>query len=344
VLHQIESKTHYIGMQHASRKRLLFSTALFGVLALLFYVSRTYGARIHDPSTIVRCNGEYWFFTTGRGVPSWRSRDLITWRPGPPVFSTYPSWTADIAAGRNGYYWAPDIIALKDRYLLYYAISRWGTQTSAIALATNSTLDPSSPAYHWTDDGLVIRTTAHDDYNAIDPSVMIDTDGRMWMTFGSFWTGIKLVELDPATGLRKPGAPVHPLAWATEIEAPCIISHAGSYFLFVNWGRCCRGIHSTYNIRVGRGAAITGPYLDKSGVDMMKAGGTLFLGSEGNRIGPGQAAVLRDGSTDWLSYHFYNAYNHGIPTLGLCKLSWGSDGWPVPGSDATNLIRLLPGP
>jgi arabinan endo-1,5-alpha-L-arabinosidase len=319
-------------------KRVLFSSILLGVLALTFWFLLTPGPHVHDPSAIIRCKDEYWLFSTGMGVSSWRSRDLITWHAGPRVFTTFPPWITHIAPGQNGYFWAPDVIYQNNRYLIYYAVSRWGARTSAIALATNPTLDPVDPAYHWSDRGVVIRSTMRSNFNAIDPSVMIDADGRMWMAFGSFWSGIKLVELDPATGLRKAGAPLHALAWAKEIEAPYIMSHGGTYFLFVNWGLCCRGVHSTYNIRVGRSARITGPYLDRNGVDLVAGGGSLFLGTEGRYIGPGQTGVLRDGTNEWVSYHYYDGEHHGLASLGLRKLDWDKDGWPVPGENAADML------
>jgi arabinan endo-1,5-alpha-L-arabinosidase len=226
-----------------------------------------------------------------------------------------------------------------DRYLLYYVVSKWASRTSAIGLATSPTLDPSDSTYHWTDRGIVVRSTNEDKYNAIDPDPMMDTDGRMWMAFGSFWTGIKLVELDPATGLRKNGAPLYPLAWAKEIEAPYLIRHEGSYYLFVNWGLCCRGVKSTYETRVGRSRTITGPYLDKNGVDMLHGGGTLFLGTEGRHIGPGQIGLLRDGADEWISYHYYDGEHQGQASLGLRRLGWSSDGWPVAGEYASALLR-----
>jgi len=310
-------------------KRLIF--ALF-VLGPMLCVSQARPRAIHDPSPIVGCNNEYWLFATGRGIHSWCSNDLVTWRPGPPVFSTFPSWITQIDPAQTGNFWAPDVIYSNGQYRLYYAVSQWASKNSAIALATNPTLDPLDPGWHWTDCGIVIRSTDGDNFNAIDPSVMVDTDNRMWMAFGSFWSGIKLVELDPSTGLRKPGATVYPLAFAKQIEAPCIITHAGAYYLFVNWGLCCRGVDSTYTIHVGRASRVTGPYLDKNGVDMMAGGGTLFLGNEGPRIGPGQAGVFRDGTKEWLSYHYYDATRNGIPTLGIRKLAWDKDGWPLPGT------------
>jgi arabinan endo-1,5-alpha-L-arabinosidase len=89
-----------------------------------------------------------------------------------------------------------------DRYLLYYAVSSMEKMTSAIGLATNATLDPTDPPYHWSDQGIVVRTREGGNCNAIDPTVFQDTDGSLWLTFGSYWSGIKLIQLDPKTGKR----------------------------------------------------------------------------------------------------------------------------------------------
>jgi arabinan endo-1,5-alpha-L-arabinosidase len=143
-------------------------------------------------------------------------------------------------------YWAPDIIKLGDRYLLYYSVSSFGKMTSAIGLATNPTLDPDDPAYHWTDQGFVVRTQDGDGYNAIDPSVFYDSDGSLWLTFGSYWSGIKLIELDPQTGKRMASdSKLFSLAYNESIEASYLCRHNDYYYLFVNWGilpcnRLCR--------------------------------------------------------------------------------------------------------
>ena len=158
----------------------------FAVLPLEESASR--GITTRDPSDIVKCKNEYWVFYTGRGVPSYRSKDLVKWEPGPAVFKAAPEWIAKIVPeNRNMQYWAPDIIKLGDRFLLYYSVSSFGKMTSAIGLATNPTLDPADPAYHWTDQGFVVRTQDGDGYNAIDPSVFnhrlpslsLNTDGSM---------------------------------------------------------------------------------------------------------------------------------------------------------------------
>ena len=288
------------------------------------------GIVTRDPSTIVKCKNEYWVFYTGRGVPSFHSRDLVKWEPGPPVFETAPEWiAATVPQNRNRNYWAPDIIHLGDRYLLYYSVSSLGKMDSAIGLATTPTLDPSDPAYRWTDQGIVVMSREGGDYNTIDPSVFLDDDGSLWMAFGSYWSGIKLVQLDPKTGKRlAPDTPITAVAYNKSIEASFLYKHDGYYYLFVNWDACCRGVESTYNIRVGRSRKITGPYLDKDGVDMLKGGGTLLLAGKSPLFGPGHAGILVDHGKTWFTSDFEgDARMGGKATLAIMPLSWQS-GWP----------------
>ena len=285
---------------------------------------------VHDPSTIVKCHDEYWLFCTGRGIPSCHSKDLIVWERGPAVFTNTPDWVATAVPEKQGNgFWAPDIIYANRQYLLYYSASVFGRNTSAIGLATNPTLDPNDPHYRWVDRGIVVQSVKGDNFNAIDPAVVADTHGGLWLAFGSFWSGIKLIELDPDTGKRvSPDSTVYSLAQAESIEAPCIHRHGDYYYLFVNWGLCCRGTNSTYNIRVGRSEAVTGPYVDKTGVDMRHGGGSLLLETSGRFIGPGHAGILSDGAVDWFSCHFYDGNRGGARTLGIGRLRW-DDGWPV---------------
>jgi arabinan endo-1,5-alpha-L-arabinosidase len=305
----------------------------FPVLPLEQSASR--GVVTRDPSSIVKCKNEYWVFHTGRGVPTFRSKDLVKWERGPAVFQTAPEWIAKtVPENRNMSYWAPDIIKVGDRYLLYYSVSSFGKMTSAIGLATNPTLDPSDRAYQWTDQGIVVQTQegqAGDAYNAIDPALFQDRDGSLWMTFGSYWTGIKLIQLDPKTGKRiAPDSKLVSLAYNESIEAAHISRHDDYYYLYVNWGSCCRGPQSTYNIRVGRSKTITGPYVDKAGVDMLKSGGSVFLPNvNGPLIGPGHAGTLNANGKTWFTSCFEgNLRMDGKATLAIMPIRWNADGWP----------------
>jgi autotransporter-associated beta strand protein len=175
----------------------------------------------------------------------------------------------------------------------------------------------------------VIQSNVGSPYNTIDPSILQDTTtGRMWMSFGSYWNGIYVTELDTATGKRKSGSSDVHVASSSSIEASALVQHDGAYYLFVDWGSCCSGIDSTYNIRVGRGNSPTGPFLDKNGVNMAGGGGSLFLDDDGSRIGPGHFALFSEAGQDYFGYHYYDGNRNGAPTFGMRNLYWTADGWP----------------
>jgi arabinan endo-1,5-alpha-L-arabinosidase len=290
----------------------------------------------HDPGSIIKCKDKYYLFLTGQGIASKSSTDKIFWNGGPSVFAHPPNWTTNAAPGFTDTFWAPDIIYLNGRYCLYYAVSTLGSQVSGIGLVTNPTLDPSDPSYLWTDQGPVITSINGSPYNTIDPSVTLDANGNPWLAFGSYWNGIYIVQLDPLTGLRiAPNSPTTRLAYNSSIEASCIFRRGGYYYLMADWGSCCSGVNSTYNIRMGRSTSITGPYLDRNGVNMVNNGGSLFLQGTGKFTGPGHFAILSEGGTQWFSYHYYDAgayapwYGaYGVADFDLEPLSWTADNWP----------------
>jgi arabinan endo-1,5-alpha-L-arabinosidase len=332
-------------------------------------LQETLGARgvgVHDPSTIIKCKDEYWLFYTGGGTPSYRSKDLITWTRGPSAFSTAPAWLSSVVPPRGGRggnaapatqqgtpatapagrgrgrgpgggvpsFWAPDIVHVGDQYLLFFSYSAFGVNTSAIAVATNPTLDPSDPNYKWTEQGIVVQSRTQDDFNCIDPSVILTPDNELWLAFGSFWSGIKLIQLDPKTGKRNaPDSPMYNLAHYSSIEAAHIYFHDGYYYLIVDWGFCCRGTSSTYEMRVGRSAKITGPYLDKDGKDLLASGGSPLLATDGAFIGPGHAGIIKVDDKYYMSMHFYDGAPGGMSggELAIRPVTWDADGWPVVG-------------
>jgi arabinan endo-1,5-alpha-L-arabinosidase len=294
-------------------------------------------AYAHDPF-VARDGDTYFLFATGMGIPSQRSRDLIHWQVVGPVFPKVPSWASAAVPAFNGQVWAPEVLRVADGWRLYYSISSFGSNRSVIGLATSPTLDPADPGYRWTDEGMVVQSVpGRDDWNAIDPSPTIDADGRTWLVFGSFWTGIKLIELDPATGkpisspplvmsvAARPSVPDH------AIEAPFILQEAGHYYLFVSFDHCCRGMRSDYRVAVGRADRITGPYIDRAGVPMMEGGGTVILAGSGYVHGPGHASLLRNGESLRLVHHMYDGRRAGIAVLQVRPVTWTPDGWPAIG-------------
>jgi arabinan endo-1,5-alpha-L-arabinosidase len=282
----------------------------------------------HDPSSIVLENGRWHVFVTSKRIQHRVSDDLKTFRNATPVFEAPPEWTSGVPKF-DGTFWAPDLAFFNGRWHLYYSVSSWGSQRSAIGLTTTPTLDETDPRFGWVDHGIVVASKEGDPYNTIDPAVFVEDD-RVWLVFGSYWDGIRLIELDPSTGLRRDDR--SPIKLASRqggaIEAPAIVKHDGWYYLFVNFDRCCAGLESTYNIRVGRSRAVEGPYLDQDGRDMNEGGGSMFLQTHERFIGPGHFARLQYDGLDAFSYHFYDGHDNGRPKLAIAKLEW-KDGWPV---------------
>lgn len=291
--------------------------------------------RIHDP-VMAQENGKYYVFSTGGRIIMVCSPDKITWEFCGRVFERNPKWTAEVNPNL-GDIWAPDITFFNGKWHLYYAVSTFGTQESAIGLATNVTLDRASPDYAWVDEGEILRSRAGDLWNAIDPALVLDEEGEPWLAWGSFWTGIYMRKVDAATGrLSEDDTTVHHLADrstgpdnTTAIEAPYLLRHGEYWYLFVSFDQCCQGVASTYNTRIGRSKSLTGPYLDKAGVPMTEGGGTLFIAPYGVWKGPGHNGMLVEDGVEWIVYHAYHGQIAGVSYLRMESLGWDSAGWPV---------------
>jgi arabinan endo-1,5-alpha-L-arabinosidase len=281
---------------------------------------------VHDPSMVRAANGTYFLFSTHQGIEIRTSADRIHFTRNGSVFPSGVSWAS--AYGTITDPWAPDVSFHNGTYWLYYAVSSFGSNHSAIGLATSSTAAPGS----WHDQGLVYASQSSDNFNAIDPALLVDSSGRWWLSFGSFWSGIKMIQIDPATGKQATSNTTRysiaerPSPDAE--EASFIYPHGGFYYLFVSFDYCCRGTSSTYRIMVGRSASPTGPYTDESGTPMLSGGGTQILATHGNVIGPGGQSVTHDVDGDLLVYHYYAASQNGTPELGINLLGWTSSGWP----------------
>jgi arabinan endo-1,5-alpha-L-arabinosidase len=272
---------------------------------------------IHDPSTIAICNGK--FYTYGTGGNALVSDDGWTWRRG----TTLP---------RRGL--APDVIHIGDRYYVYVAANIGAQPKAAVNMIWSKSLDPESPDYKWEEGGVVASSDGIEDCNAIDPGVFLDpSDGRLWLTYGSYFGYIRLVELDSKTGKRKDPND-KPRDLAINCEASDMMYHDGWYYLLATHGSCCRGADSGYNIRCGRSRKVTGPFLDAEGVDMIQGGGKLLIGSGGRVVGAGHFGLLdlRDGVQKFSLHWEADLDRGGASVLDIRPLLW-KDGWPVAGEN-----------
>lgn len=302
--------------------------------------------RVHDP-VIAKENDTYYVFATGGRrrvgfVPILCSPDMHSWTQCGYVFESLPEWAPQEIEGTRGI-WAPDISYFNGLYHIYYSVSTFGKNNSAIGLATNMTLDKDSPDYQWIDHGMVIRSTRGvTDWNAIDANIAVEDEKHIWMSWGSFWSGIKMRRIDPETGkLSEEDTTLYSLASRPRegehqtppiegaLEAPFLIKHGGYWYLFISFDFCCRGAESTYNVVVGRSKKITGPYVDRGGKPMLEGGGTQVIKATetGHWRGPGHNAVYSENGQDYLVFHAYDGQT-GRSELKISTMEW-VDGWPV---------------
>lgn len=272
---------------------------------------------IHDPSTIMYCDGKYYTFGTGGG--GLISEDGWIWNGG---------------AVRPGGGAAPDAINIGDRYLIAYSATGGGLgggHAGKVLTMWNKTLDPNSPDFKYTEPVEVASSLVDEDCDAIDAGLLLDpTDGRLYLTYGTYFGFIRLVELDPATGKRVEGN--EPVNIAIDCEASTLMYRNGWYYLLGTHGTCCDGTNSTYNIVVGRSRSVTGPYLDNVGRDMLRGGGKMVLAAQGRVTGPGHfGRYVEEEGVEKMSCHFEADLNRsGRSVLGIRPLLWKND-WPVAG-------------
>jgi arabinan endo-1,5-alpha-L-arabinosidase len=322
---------------------------------------------VHDP-VMIGHDGMYYIFNTDYGLKMWSSPDLENWTDEGAIFPEAPEWSFDVNPEFENHMWAPDISYHNGKFYLFYSVSAFGRNTSAIAVATNTTLDTDSPDYEWVDHGPVIRSVpGRDMWNAIDANLAFDDDGNPWLAFGSFWMGLKIFRLDES--LTKP---YEPQTWRTiaarhrdwkvderdagdaanpeldyndlynddqlkanqtmqngALEAPFIFKKNGFYYLFFSWDRCCKGLDSSYKTVVGRSEHINGPYVDKEGNKLIHGGGTIIASETDRWAAVGHPAAYTFNGTDYLVAHAYDKNDEGRPKLILAEISWDENGWPT---------------
>lgn len=294
---------------------------LYSILATVFMTTAAkaqIGAPyIHDPSTIAECDGKYYTFGTGGG--GLISDDGWSWHGG---------------AERPGGGAAPDVLKIGDRYLVIYGATGGGLgggHNGRILTMWNKTLDPKSPDFKYTNAIEVCASDGMEDQDAIDPGMLLDpTTGRLWVSYGTYFGTIRLIELDPTTGERVKGNKEKDIA--IDCEATDLIYRDGWYYLLGTHGTCCDGVNSTYNIVVGRSKNVEGPYLDNVGRDMFHGGGKMVIAAGDRVCGPGHfGRTVIDEGVEIMSCHYEADFERsGRSVLGIRPLLW-KNGWPIAG-------------
>lgn len=320
-----------------------------------------------------------------------RSQNLVDWEYLGGTMQEAPAWVkeklntlraeeglAPIENPNYGY-WAPVVRKIRNGlYRMYYCIvvndnidgeNSWGERAF---IGLMETADPASN--QWEDKGYVIcsssdkgmndygRPSASDwnayfKYNAIDPALVITSDNRHWLTYGSWHSGFATIELNPETGKTMNELPS---PWAIQdnsygalvatrgdsnnrwqaSEGPDVVYRDGYYYMFIAYGQ----LEVAYNTRVVRSENPEGPYVDMlgnsatSGQDMYPevTAPYKFAGSEG-WVGISHCGIFDDGNGNW----FYasqgrfpvnvggNQYSNAIMMGHIRSIRWTEDGWPV---------------
>jgi arabinan endo-1,5-alpha-L-arabinosidase len=270
----------------------------------------------HDPG--ITKESIWWIgeTSTAGGIAIKYSGDGKAWTQGTPIFGGGLSWWGAYN-GNTKSTWAPDISRFNNKTNVFYAVSTFGSTKSAIGLAQATSM----AAGDWVDKGIVVSSVAGASVNAIDPSFVTSASGTPFLTYGSWGNGIYITQLDSST--LKPTGNAYRIATASGgLEGGNIVRSGSYYYLFASKGLCCKGADSTYYIVYGRSTSITGPYLDKNGVDMKNGGGTVFEGSDSNYAGSGGQSV----ANGVIARHRY-ARSNGASILFISDISFAS-GWP----------------
>ncbi len=299
-----------------------------------------------DPSIICRGSTYYAFSTDVAGFPATGnlpihcSQDQVNWRTCGSIFPAgMPAWVKQKIPGVMGL-WAPDISYFNGQYHVYYNGSLLHTQQSVIGLVTNATLAAADPDYKWVDRGLVLESNPGDDFNALDPTILVDSEGSVWLTYGSYFGGITQRQIDPATGLllasnptrydlaTRPGVPHNP------IEGASLVRHGAFYYLFVSVDYCCEAdvASNDYKQAVGRSSSPHGPFVEEVGTPMLDGGGTVLIQGDDHWGAPGGGTAYLDevNGDSLIIFHAHNLADSGHPYQWIKKLEWVND-WPVIG-------------
>lgn len=312
------------------KKLLLFAAAALISLSAAAQPLKLQGdLRVHDP-VMIKEGSTYYIFATGRGVSIKTSEDKIFWKNAGGVFDStaLPAWHRNDIPEQKGHLWAPDISYRNGKYHLYYSVSAWMNFNSSVGYATNETLNPTDPKYRWKDEGKVVDfRNGGKGVNVIDPNVFVDSDGKVWLLYGSYKAGLRMVELNPETGLLKSDTPELIVLTSALGEGVFLIKDAEYYYIFASRGICCKGLQSNYQVVVGRSKSIKGPYLTKDGSSWRDNKYTVFLAGDYDEPGRGHNGFFTENDTTYMVYHAYTRSADGKSLLNIRPLYLGDDGW-----------------
>ena len=297
---------------------------------------------VADPTVIQGDDGWMYSFSTNRLVL--KSKDGCTWQVHSRNIIPNPTWGDDYY-GRpiNARVWAPDVRKVQNKWIYYYSLSAWGLPCGIGYAVADNVAGP------YVDKGKLFTCSEIGIENCIDPQVIVEDDGSVFMVMGSF-RGIYLIELT-RNGMgclrgveyqkeTKTLIAGYPGSWdGSTYEGSYIVKKDGAYYYFGSVGTCCEGEKSTYRVYVARADDIRGPYCGSDGVPITQSGygktyGNLVVKAPASVpksvVGPGHNSVFVDANGDWwLYYHAFTSLDSfRTRHLFMDKLLWDKSGFP----------------
>ncbi|EJD49252.1 glycoside hydrolase family 43 protein, partial [Auricularia subglabra TFB-10046 SS5] len=318
--------------------RALLSVSLLGAVAYAVPgpIAGTADINCRDPAMIYREETQtYYMFSTGQGMKIFKAPAL----DGPWKQEGYvmPNNCSKIEMEGNCDLWAGDIAKVGDQYVLYYSVSKVGSATAAVGVATSETMDPGS----WTDHGEVVRGTGSLGFIAIDPN-LIQVNGTLLLQFGSHMEGLFQVELSDFKTRKSdlPGNKIAGFNGFPDVEGGFMYKSPQQawYYMFFSqgitlFGNGRPGPGGEYKVRVGRSKDPRGPFLDMTGDELTKKmeplPGWIVLESHDNIYAPGGQALFWDpvSERDVMAYHYVNKDDDTKAIFGINYMDFSS-GWP----------------
>ena len=298
----------------------------------LYYTNPVSSMSLPDPTLIRGTDGSFYLFATENtpNVPIMKSGNLTDWTLVGTAFTN--ETRPDFVSG--GKIWAPSINYIQGKYVLFYSMSVWGGEWDCgIGRAVAD-----SPQGPFTDLGKLFLSKEIGVQNSIDP-FYIEDEGHKYLFWGSF-SGIYVVELTENGLELKPGSTPEKII-GTAFEAVYIHKKNNYYYIFASVGTCCEGVNSTYQLVAGRSPNLLGPYVNKSGGDLINNHYEAVISKNERFVGTGHNSeiVQDEAGNDWILYHAVDTKYPQGRKLMLDQIHWNSEGWPYVENNGTPALQ-----
>lgn len=308
-----------------------------------------------DPTVLKDPNSKnFYLYSTNSSagsIPIYQSTDLVNWSLAGATFNadTYPE--SPYPEQGDAQLWAPEARYMKGKYVVFYSMAQMNNNDfSTIGYAVSN-----SPTGPFTHTNTICNSTTAGIGDCIDPFIF-EENGKYYFSVGSFgWNrpnpgGVHIFELEVAEDLSEMTLKMETKTRLTDnwFEANAIYKRNGYYYLFASINGFqfdTETQYSAYTCVVGRSTSIWGPYITKSGGQMLDHAYETLIGTNATYTGPGHnsAIVTDDNGDTWIIYHGYVRSSGGTGRqIFLDRLNWDDEDWPYVEGNSPSSFAVAP--